>query len=477
MKLGRIKISVLAMLATGCLALACGSDDGDAPDNGNTGGKSGSSTGGKGSGGKSSGGASTGGKSSGSGGDDPGGVAGTGGANQMDCDIDGPRDEEETLSGDIDDDLTLTADTVWKLDGTVWVNEGATLTIEPCTRIEGIKNSSDPAVLVVTRGAKIHAEGTANEPILFTSNQAKGQRAAGDWGGVIVLGRAPNNQTTPPVIEGLNTTDSRKEYGGNDPEDDSGVLKYVRIEFPGFELSANNEVNGLTLGSVGRGTTLSYIQVNNSADDGFEWFGGTVNADHLVSNNADDDMFDTDYGYTGTLTYLFGRHVSPTEADPNGFESDNQAANFVGPTPVTSPTYDKVTLCGNAGNNPASRFGMVFRRNAQGAVSNAVVVGFTSAVSLRDSPWDPPSEPVSIESSVFFDNQSLAAVASTSRTVEEAEAWFSDTTSNSTETPGFTAEDCQGPSGPGASVLESGQGAFADGADWFTGAWIDFSAN
>jgi hypothetical protein len=491
MKLAKIGISILAIAAAGGFAVACGDDDGDSPDGGNTGGEAGSESGGSnGSGGKNTGGNGSGGKNTGGngsggenlggggmGGGDTGGNGSGGGSNTTSCDIYGEREGEETLSGDIDANKTLTADKVWKLEGTVWVNAGATLTIEPCTRIEGVKNSADPAVLVVTRGAKIEAEGKKDEPILFTSNQAIGSRAPGDWGGVILLGRAPNNQATTPVIEGLNATDDRKEYGGNVPNDDSGTLKYVRIEYPGFELSANNEVNGLTLGSVGSGTTLSYIEVNNCADDAFEFFGGTVNADHLISNNADDDMFDTDFGYTGELTYLFGRQVNASEADPNGFESDNQAANFVGPTPETNPTYDKVTLCGNAGTNPANRFGMVFRRNAHGEVNDAVVVGFTAGASLRDTPWDPPGEPVTIENSVFFDNGALTAVASTTRTVDEANEWFTDGSGNSEDDPGFDAADCQGADGPQDVVLESGKGAFADGAEWFTGAWINFDSN
>lgn len=475
MRLSKIGFSVLALAAAGCFIVACGDEDSDKPSS-NTGGSN-SGTGGKNNG--------SGGEESGSGGGSSGGANGTGGqnlgggggGNVSSCDPYGARDGDEVLSGDIAANKTLTADKVWKLTGTVWVNDGATLTIEPCTRVEAVKNSGDPAILVVTRGGKIVAEGTKDEPILFTSNQPIGSRAPGDWGGVIILGKAPNNQTTTPIIEGLSTSDNRKEYGGTDPNDDSGVLKYVRIEYPGFELSTDNEVNGLTLGSVGKGTTLSYIEVNSSADDAFEWFGGTVDADHLVANNADDDMFDTDFGYTGNLSYLFGRQILPSEADPNGFESDNQAANFVGPTPVTNPTYDKVTLCGNAGGNPAARYGMVLRRNSHGEISNLVAVGFTAGASLRDTPWDPPAAyPVTIESSTFFGNGALTHVAtSTTRTLAEANAWFTDESTNSTTSPGFTSADCQGPNGPGAKVLNSGKGAFADGAEWLDGAWIDWA--
>lgn len=151
-----------------------------------------------------------------------------------------------------------------------------------------------------------------------------------------------------------------KEYGGNDFEDDSGVFKYVCIEFLGFELLVNNEVNGFIFGSVGWGIMLSYIQVNNLVDDVFEWFGGIVNVDYLVLNNVDDDMFDMDYGYMGMFMYLFGCQVFFSEVDFNGFEFDNQVVNFVGFIFVMNLMYDKVMLCGNVGNNLVSCFGMVF---------------------------------------------------------------------------------------------------------------------
>ena len=234
MRLSKIGISILAISAASCFAAACSDDgSGDSPSNSS----GGSGTGGDdtGSGGDDTG---TGGDDTGTGGDDTGtggndnlggGGSGTGGGSNASCDIYGERDGEEELTGTITTNKTLTADKVWKLKGTVWVNSGATLTIEPCTRIEGVKNSGDPAILVITRGAKIDAEGTKNEPILFTSDQATGSRKPGDWGGVILLGKAPNNQTTTPVIEGLSTDDDRKEYGGNVPDDDSGTRRFMRL--------------------------------------------------------------------------------------------------------------------------------------------------------------------------------------------------------------------------------------------------------
>ena len=169
----------------------------------------------------------------------------------------------------------------------MYVEDGATLTIEPGTIIKGEKSSKGS--LIVKRGGKIIANGTVDKPIVFTSNQAKGSRAAGDWGGLVLLGKAPVNKT-PAVIEGENLT----QFGGTDAADNSGSLKYVRIEFAGIAFETDKEINGLTFGGVGSGTTIDYVQVSHSGDDSYEWFGGTVNAKHLIAFRGLDDDFDTD---------------------------------------------------------------------------------------------------------------------------------------------------------------------------------------
>lgn len=204
------------------------------------------------------------------------------------------------LQGRITQDSTLTADKQYLLRGFVTVERGATLTIEPGTIIYGEKETKGS--LIIKRGGKIYANGTKDRPIVFTSAQPVGQRAAGDWGGVIILGEAPINVPGgTAVIEGGLGDDGI--YGGNNPDDSSGVFRYVRIEFPGIPYQPDNEINGLTLGGVGRKTLIEYVQVSYSGDDSFEWFGGNVNARYLVAYKGLDDDFDTDFGWSGKVQF------------------------------------------------------------------------------------------------------------------------------------------------------------------------------
>src|SRR5690606_33335355 len=195
-------------------------------------------------------------------------------------------------------------------------------------------------------GAKIMANGTENNPIVFTSGKAVGDREPGDWGGIILLGKAPTNRGTAslPSIEG----GVGRTYGGEDPEDNSGIMRYVRIEYAGIAAQPNSEINGLTFGGVGRGTTIENIMVSYGNDDGYEFFGGTVNCKNLIAfANADDD-FDFDFGYNGTIQYGISlRH--PQFADPgdaaNGIEADNDGDGS-GATPNTRPILSNFTFIG-----------------------------------------------------------------------------------------------------------------------------------
>ncbi|WFE83005.1 hypothetical protein [Parabacteroides chongii] len=248
--------------------------------------------------------------------------------------------KDVVLENEITSDMTLKATDNNLLRGFVYVTKGVTLTIEPGTVIKGEKATKGS--LIVEPGGKIIAEGTAEKPIVFTSDQAAGSRDYGDWGGLILCGNAPVNANEPQIEGGPRTV-----YGGDNPEDNSGVVKYVRIEFAGYPLEPNKEINGLTCGGVGRGTTLEYIQVAFCGDDSFEWFGGTVNAKHLIAYKGWDDEFDTDYGFQGKLQYLLGVR-DPKHADTsksNGFESDNDA-NGSGNEPLTNPIFSNVTLIG-----------------------------------------------------------------------------------------------------------------------------------
>ena len=204
---------------------------------------------------------------------------------------DGSKDNFE-----ITENTTLTYPNTYTLKGFVYVPDGVTLTIEPGVVIKGDKATQ--GTLIVERGGKIMAQGTADRPIVFTSSQAPGQRKPGDWGGIILLGKAPNNLGEQTIEGGV-----RSKHGGNDPADNSGVLSYVRVEYPGIEYSTDNEINGVTFGSVGSGTKVDHVQVVYSGDDSFEWFGGTMNADHLVAYGTWDDDFDTDNGFSGRIQF------------------------------------------------------------------------------------------------------------------------------------------------------------------------------
>ncbi|MDR2885937.1 MAG: hypothetical protein LBU95_04055 [Rikenellaceae bacterium] len=248
-------------------------------------------------------------------------------------------------------DYYLDASQQYVLRGWVYIQDGSSLHIPAGTVIFGksTDNTVKGSSLVICRGGKIFAEGTATKPVVFTSDKPAGLRKSGDWGGIIICGRAKNNQGTMMIEGGPNA-----EHGGSNDTDDSGVLKYVRIEFAGFPLEPDKEINGLTMGSVGSATELHHVQVSYSNDDSFEWFGGAVNCDHLVAYHNWDDDFDTDNGFSGRVQFALGvRH--PKIADTscsNGFESDNDA-NGSTSEPFTTAQFCNVTLIGPIGQDDA----------------------------------------------------------------------------------------------------------------------------
>ena len=316
----------------------------------------------------------------------------------------------QVVSGSIHANTTWTNDKIWKISGQVNVDSGYTLTIQPGTVIQGIKNTSNKAVLMITRGAKLIADGTAQQPILFTSDQAAGSRNTGDWGGVIVCGKAPVNF---PVGYGQaegGLFGTAGLFGGSDPTDNSGILRYVRIEFSGIAFAPNNETNGLTLAGVGNGTTVEYIQISYSGDDGIEWFGGTVNCRNLIVYRGLDDDFDTDNGFSGTVQFGIGIRDpqisdNPTISTSEGFESDNNdnTANGVFPTYYTTPRtkaiFTNMTCIGprtNYNGTLASGYqglvngdggkGLHLRRGSQLSTFNSIFVGFGVGVFVHDLP-------------------------------------------------------------------------------------------
>lgn len=291
----------------------------------------------------------------------------------------GVNSQTVTVSSNITSNTTWTNNNIYVLTGGfIYVTNNAVLTIQPGTLIKG-----SGSTLVVTRGARIEAVGTQSQPIVFTSNQPAGSRAAGDWGGVYLLGNAPINDPAGTRLGEGGIDPVLGLYGGTDPNDNSGTLKYVRIEFAGIAYLPNNETNGLTCGGVGAGTTIDYVQVSHGGDDAFEWFGGTVNCKHLIANRTLDDMFDTDYGYTGKIQFAVGMSDSLVAdiSGSNGFESDNDATGTTN-GPLTKAIITNVSLFGprktinSTGFNANYKRGAHIRRSSSQCVYNSMIVGW-----------------------------------------------------------------------------------------------------
>jgi len=270
----------------------------------------------------------------------------------------------------------ITTDTTWsnqvKLRGTVVVKNNATVTVDPNTVVFGETGSS----LFILQGSKLNAVGTEGNPICFTSAKSVGSRAPGDWGGIVIIGNAKG--TRPSQTEGT----SPQNYGsGTNDADSSGSLKYVVIEFAGNEVAVGDELNGLSSYTVGSGTTYEYIQIHRGLDDGFEWWGGSVNGNHLLVTGGMDDDFDMDEGFNGNLEYLIGVKY-PTScggtpsSDPHGMEMDGTDGTTNACSPrCTSPKVSNFTLIGQqvaAGRAQRHREGMrgVFEK---GIASNFIL--------------------------------------------------------------------------------------------------------
>ncbi len=338
---------------------------------------------------------------------------------------------QKAISGEIKGNRTLSADSVYLLQGFVYVIDGAKLTIPAGTVIKGEKASMGS--LIIERGGKIDAQGTSSKPIVFTSNQAPGARTYGDWGGVILCGKAVINQTGGDAqVEG----GPRSHYGGTDNADNSGILKYVRIEFAGYPFQPDKEINGLTHCGVGSGTTIDYVQVSYSADDSFEWFGGTVNDKHLIAFRGQDDEFDTDNGFRGKLQFLLGirDYRKADVSGSNGFESDNDAAGD-GNTPITNPTFSNVTMIGPMATPTFTSYssdfkrGMHLRRNTKLTVYNSVIAGWPIGLYIDGSTtWaNAQASELQIKNSALVGMATNFAVPSGSTyTAADVQTWFND---------------------------------------------------
>ena len=279
-----------------------------------------------------------------------------------------------TLTGNINTTTTLTSDKVWTLKGYVYVTDGAKLIIQPGTTI--VSDVAEKGALCIERGSQIIAEGTQSKPIVFTSGRPEGQRTPGDWGGIVILGRAKTNRSSEPTIEG----GIGRPYGGTNDSDNSGVMKYVRIEYAGIAALPNSEINALTLGGVGNGTILENIQTIYANDDAFEFFGGTVNGKNLYAFATADDDFDFDFGYTGMITNGVAKR-DPQFVDSgdagNGVECDNDGTGSAA-QPYTHPKLFNMILVGpNVSTALANHnLGLRFRRSTQFTMKNSIVWGW-----------------------------------------------------------------------------------------------------
>lgn len=328
-----------------------------------------------------------------------------------------PGNENTLLEGRITENRTLKANSTYTLRGLVYVTSGAVLTIEPGTKIVG--DVTQRGALVITRNAKIVAEGTADQPIVFTSGAANPSR--GDWAGIVLLGNAPTNasfngqQGVGEVEGGVNNSEGFGLYGGSNAADNSGILRYVRIEYAGYAFLPDKEINGLTLAGVGNQTILDHVQVSYANDDAFEFFGGTVNAKHLIAYRTLDDDFDTDNGYQGKIQFGIVLRDSAVAdiSKSEAFESDNDA-NGTTLLPQTNAVFSNFTFLGpktevnNIGNS-LYLAGLQIRRNSSVSIFNSLVMGWPTGV-LIDASKGTPTD-LNIPNGLFIQNTIVAGCA------------------------------------------------------------------
>lgn len=289
----------------------------------------------------------------------------------------GPNPEENVISGDITENTTLTADKVYTLSGAVYVKDGITLTIEPGTRIEAeVCEDCDVAFLAFERGAKINAQGTAEKPIIFTSGADTPE--AGQWGGIVICGNAITNTGAPTQAEvtGL-------EYGGNNAEDNSGTLSHIIIEYSGNLINEESEFNALTFYAVGSATTVNNIFINQVSDDGIEFFGGSVNVDHVTVIGSQDDSFDWTDGWNGHAEFVYADQSAATafSSDSRGIEADNREG-AAATQPVSNPTIEHLTLIGRNSASVTSEAGIKLRRGTFGSISDVYLKDFIAGAGI-----------------------------------------------------------------------------------------------
>lgn len=294
-------------------------------------------------------------------------------------------DDVINLSGVYTEDLTLDAEKSYLVTGPVLMASGTTFTI-PAGMTIPVSPVGVNAYIAIQQGAKIIADGTASNPIVFTSNAST--PGSGDWGGLILCGRAPIN-STPVGSEDTSTTEvGGLAYGGNTPNDDSGILRYVRIEYAGGAIDGNSELNGVSLYAVGNETVIDYVQMYIGSDDGFEFFGGTVNGSHLSVVGAEDDSIDWTEGWTGTITDVYVKHLASHD---KAFECDGYNTDFSNEGGYFSaPNVTNVTIVGDL-STAADSEAIRLRAGTQGIFTNVVINDYDEAFDLDGDTGDNPT--------------------------------------------------------------------------------------
>lgn len=370
------------------------------------------------------------------------------------------------ISGSITGNVTWTNDKVYRLNGYVRVQDGGKLTIEPGTLVIGDRESK--GTLIIQMGGQIFAEGTVDEPIIMTSERAPGFREPGDWGGLVICGRANNNVTAvtglPVELEG----GYGALHGGTNDDDNSGIVRYVRIEYAGIPINPNEEVNSLTMGSVGRGTTIDHIMCSYGLDDAFEWFGGTVNHKYLISYRGLDDDLDVDLGYSGKVQFALGIRGAALadQSGSNGWEVDNNGSGSTA-QPFTSGVFANITIIGpkKTRETPISlqfQHAAQLRRNSRISIYNSVLTGYPNGLFIDDD--RPGSGQAALDGELQIRNLILAGV----------EHWGGNGYGSAGNIfTGAPSEGLQHPNNPRGVVLKShanfpgGQTAYED---WFNTA-------
>jgi hypothetical protein len=415
------------------------------------------------------------------------------------CDNDEERDMtivKVTDFGQGTGTMTWTNDKVWVLNSLVFVNEGQTLTIEPGTIIKGASGQGESATaLIVARGGSIDAQGTADDPIILTSEadgifrDANGictegglpATARGLWGGMIVLGKATlNSSPGESAIEGIPTTESRGLYGGSDDADNSGILTYISIRHGGTDIGAGNEINGLTMGGVGNGTTIEHIEVFGNQDDGFEWFGGTVDTKWLVAAYCGDDAMDYDEGWRGRNQYWF---VYQEGAGDRGGEHDGGTDPETG-TPYATPVILNASYRGRGSDQ--GRRALTFRDNAGGQYHNSIFWSYGKGVDIeflgaatQDSHQQYVDGNLVFQNNILFDIAEDLFVTNGDSAPDISSDFAASGNIEATNVPvdsnlGAANDAVSGPfSDPGDAwfTVESYKGAFAPGVDRWTAGW------